>query len=64
MNNLLQELSSASDSDSSGEESAEEENKKEGTVDEEDQAERENLSHYTNRFKVGACCLHLVYFCF
>lgn len=62
MNNLLQELSSASDSDSSGEESGGEEDKKQDAVDEEDQAEREKLSHYTSRFKVGVCCLHLVCF--
>ncbi|XP_042277163.1 28S ribosomal protein S27, mitochondrial [Thunnus maccoyii] len=51
MNNLLQELSSTSDSDSSGEESAGEEDKKEDAVDEDDQAERANLSTYTSRFK-------------
>ncbi|XP_029295700.1 small ribosomal subunit protein mS27 [Cottoperca gobio] len=52
MNDLLQELSSTSDSDSSsGEESAAEENKKEETTDEDDQAEQAKLPQYVNRFK-------------
>lgn len=53
VNDLLQQLS-APDSDSSGEESAGEE-KKEDAVDEEDQVERDNLSLYVSRFKVGLC---------
>ncbi|XP_071750913.2 small ribosomal subunit protein mS27 [Centroberyx gerrardi] len=53
LNGLLQDLSSASDSDSSGgEESAGEEDRKDGdTVDEEDQAEQAKLPHYASRFK-------------
>ncbi|XP_040011461.1 28S ribosomal protein S27, mitochondrial [Xiphias gladius] len=51
MNDLLQELSSASDSDSSGEESGGEEDKKEDTVDEDDQAEQAKLPQYASRFK-------------
>ncbi|XP_074527391.1 small ribosomal subunit protein mS27 [Halichoeres trimaculatus] len=51
VNNLLQELSSASDSDSSGEESAGEEDKKEEEVDEDDEAERAKLPQYVHRFK-------------
>ncbi len=53
MNNLLQELSSASDSDSSGDESAGEEDKKEDTIDEDDLAEQAKLPQYASRFKVG-----------
>lgn len=55
MNNLLQELSSASDSDTSGEESGSEEDKKEDAVDEDDQAEQAKLPQYAGRFKVGVC---------
>lgn len=55
MNGLLQELSSASDTDSSGEESAGEEAKKEDAVDEDDQAEQAKLPQYAGRFKVGVC---------
>ncbi|XP_070760809.1 small ribosomal subunit protein mS27 [Enoplosus armatus] len=51
MNELLQELSSTSDSDSSGEQSAGEEDKKEDPVDEDDQAERAKLPQYASRFK-------------
>ncbi|XP_070820760.1 small ribosomal subunit protein mS27 [Chaetodon trifascialis] len=51
MNGLLQELSSASDTDSSGEESAGEEAKEEDAVDEEDQAEQAKLPQYASRFK-------------
>ncbi|KAE8291826.1 28S ribosomal protein S27, mitochondrial [Larimichthys crocea] len=52
MNDLLQELSSTSDSDS-GEESGGEEDKKENTVnkDEDDQAEQAKLPEYASRFK-------------
>lgn len=53
MNDLLQELSSTSHSDSSPEESAGEENKKEDAMDEDDQAERAQLPQYGIRFKVG-----------
>lgn len=49
---MLQELSSALDTDSSGEESADEEDKKED-VDEDDQAEQAKLTHYVSRFKVS-----------
>ncbi|XP_034548851.1 28S ribosomal protein S27, mitochondrial [Notolabrus celidotus] len=51
VNDLLQELSSTSDSDSSGEESAGEEDKKEEEVDEDDQAEKSKLPQYVSRFK-------------
>ncbi|XP_073321550.1 small ribosomal subunit protein mS27 [Pagrus major] len=51
MNDLLQELSSTSDSDSSGDESAGEEDKKEDAVDEDDQAEQAKLPQYVERFK-------------
>ncbi|XP_008334226.1 small ribosomal subunit protein mS27 [Cynoglossus semilaevis] len=51
MNDLLQELSTASDSESSGEESGEEEVKKKDAVDEDDLAERAQLPNYINRFK-------------
>ncbi|XP_071394610.1 small ribosomal subunit protein mS27 [Centroberyx affinis] len=53
LNGLLQDLSSASDSDSSGgEELAGEEDRKDGdTVDEEDQVEQAKLPHYASRFK-------------
>ena len=53
VNVLLQELSSTSGTDSSGEESGAEENKKEGDVDEEDEAEKAKLPLYVSRFKVG-----------
>lgn len=53
MNDLLQELCSTSDTDSSGEESAGDEDKKEDTVDEDDQAERARLPQYASRFKVS-----------
>lgn len=62
MNELLQELSSTSDSDSSGEESAGEEGKKEEAVDEDDQAERAKLPQYVSRFKVGVFCVQQVCF--
>ncbi|KAF3851242.1 hypothetical protein F7725_013014 [Dissostichus mawsoni] len=51
MNDLLQELSSSSDRESSGEESAGEEVKKENPVDEEDEAEQAKLPQYVSRFK-------------
>lgn len=60
MNDLLQELSSSSDSKSSGEESAGEEVKKENPVDEEDEAEQANLPQYVSRFKVGVSCVQRV----
>lgn len=53
MNDLLQELSTASDSESSGEESGEEEVKKKDAVDEDDLAECAQLPNYINRFKVS-----------
>ncbi|XP_030271619.1 small ribosomal subunit protein mS27 [Sparus aurata] len=51
MSDLLQELSSTSDLDSSGDESAGEEDKKEDAVDEDDQAEQAKLPQYVDRFK-------------
>uniref|UniRef100_A0A672IYJ1 Small ribosomal subunit protein mS27 n=1 Tax=Salarias fasciatus TaxID=181472 RepID=A0A672IYJ1_SALFA len=51
VNQLLEELSSASDTESSGEESGGEEEKKNQAVDEHDQAERAKLPHYVSRFK-------------
>uniref|UniRef100_UPI0037E787FA small ribosomal subunit protein mS27 n=1 Tax=Semicossyphus pulcher TaxID=241346 RepID=UPI0037E787FA len=51
VNDLLQELSPTSDSDSSGEESADEGDKKEEAVDEDDQAEQAKLPQYASRFK-------------
>lgn len=48
---MLEELHSALDSDSSGEESAGEGEQKE--VDEDDQAERAKLPQYVSRFKVS-----------
>ncbi|XP_036954449.1 28S ribosomal protein S27, mitochondrial [Acanthopagrus latus] len=51
VSDLLQELSSTSDSDSSGDESAGEEDKKEDAVDEDDQAEQAKLPQYVDRFK-------------
>ncbi|XP_059193181.1 28S ribosomal protein S27, mitochondrial [Centropristis striata] len=51
MIDLLQELSATSDSDSSGEESAGEEEKKDSAVDEDDQAEQAKLPQYVSRFK-------------
>lgn len=56
MSDLLQELSSTSDLDSSGDESAGEEDKKEDAVDEDDQAEQAKLPQYVDRFKVGVFC--------
>uniref|UniRef100_A0A7N8XSL5 Small ribosomal subunit protein mS27 n=1 Tax=Mastacembelus armatus TaxID=205130 RepID=A0A7N8XSL5_9TELE len=50
MSDLLQQLSSTSDSDSSGEESGGEEDKKD-TVDEDDLAEQAKLPEYAGRFK-------------
>lgn len=52
MHDLLQKLSSDSDS-SSGDESGGEEEKKEDTIDEDDQAEQAKLPQYASRFKVG-----------
>lgn len=63
MNDLLQELCSTSDTDSSGEESAGDEDKKEDTVDEDDQAERARLPQYASRFKVSRCRVRQVCFC-
>lgn len=64
MRDLLQELSSTLDTDSSsGEESAGEEDKedkKEDIVDEDDQAEQAKLPQYASRFKVGVCCVRQV----
>lgn len=57
MNDLLQELSLTSESDSSGEESGGEEDKKEETVDEDDRAEAAKLPEYVRRFKVGLWCV-------
>ncbi|XP_041643869.1 28S ribosomal protein S27, mitochondrial [Cheilinus undulatus] len=51
VNNLLKELSSTSDTDSSGEESAGEEDEKKEEVDEDDQAEKDKLPQYASRFK-------------
>ncbi|KAM8759949.1 small ribosomal subunit protein mS27 [Acanthopagrus schlegelii] len=51
VSDLLQELSSTSDSDSSGDESVGEEDKKEDAVDEDDQAEQAKLPQYVDRFK-------------
>uniref|UniRef100_A0AAQ6IU26 Small ribosomal subunit protein mS27 n=1 Tax=Anabas testudineus TaxID=64144 RepID=A0AAQ6IU26_ANATE len=50
MHDLLQKLSSDSDS-SSGDESGGEEEKKEDTIDEDDQAEQAKLPQYASRFK-------------
>lgn len=61
MKDLLQELSS--DSDSSGEESGSEEEKKEDTIDEDDQVQRAKLPQYASRFKVGVCYSLQVCFC-
>lgn len=52
LHDLLQELSSTLDTDSSGGESAGEEERKEDIVDEDDQAERAKLPQYASRFKV------------
>ncbi|XP_068167440.1 small ribosomal subunit protein mS27 isoform X2 [Antennarius striatus] len=52
MNDLIQELSSTSDTDSSGEETAGEEEEKDDTLDEDDEAERAKLPQYATRFKV------------
>ncbi|KAK2837785.1 hypothetical protein Q5P01_014997 [Channa striata] len=51
VNDLLQEMASTSDSESSGEESGGEEDKKEEAVDEDDQAEQAKLPQYASRFK-------------
>ncbi|XP_068994949.1 small ribosomal subunit protein mS27 [Embiotoca jacksoni] len=51
VNDLLQELSSTSDTDSSGEESGDEEGKKEDALDEEDRDEQAKLPQYVSRFK-------------
>uniref|UniRef100_A0A672Z8M0 Small ribosomal subunit protein mS27 n=1 Tax=Sphaeramia orbicularis TaxID=375764 RepID=A0A672Z8M0_9TELE len=53
VSNILQELSSTADTDSSGDESGgeEEADKKQETVDEEDEAERAKLPQYVSRFK-------------
>ncbi|XP_029915034.1 small ribosomal subunit protein mS27 [Myripristis murdjan] len=52
VNDLLQDLSSASDSDSSGGEESDGEDRKDGdAVDEDDQAEQAKLPHYASRFK-------------
>ncbi|MEQ2303669.1 hypothetical protein AMECASPLE_019370 [Ameca splendens] len=51
VSHMLQELSSTSDADSSGEESDGEENGKEEGVDEDDEAEKANLPHYVSRFR-------------
>ncbi|XP_047449109.1 28S ribosomal protein S27, mitochondrial [Mugil cephalus] len=51
VNNLLQELSSTSDTDSSGEESGGEEGNKEEALDEDDQVEQAKLPQYASRFK-------------
>lgn len=61
MNDVLQELSSTSETDDdsgeeSGAESGGEENKKEEEVDEDDEVEKANLPQYVLRFKVGVCC--------
>lgn len=48
---MLEDLSSALDTDSSGEDSAGEGEKKE--VDEDDQAEKAKLPQYVSRFKVS-----------
>lgn len=58
IHDMLQELSSALDTDSLGEESADEEDKKED-VDEVDQAEQANLPHYVSRFKVSVVVFFL-----
>lgn len=53
MHGVLQELSSTLDTDSSGEDSAGEEDKKEDIVDEDDRAEQAKLPQYAGRFKVS-----------
>lgn len=55
VNDLLHDLPLTSESDSSGEESGGEEDKKENTVDEDDQAEAAKLPEYVKKFKVGLC---------
>lgn len=62
MNDILQGLST-SGTDSSSEESADEEDKKKDAVDEDDQAEQAKLPQYTERFKVGVCCVWQVFCC-
>lgn len=59
---MLQNLSSHSDS--SGEESGGEEEKKEVNIDEDDLAEQAKLPQYVSRFKVGVCYSLQVSFCF
>nr|XP_054587553.1 28S ribosomal protein S27, mitochondrial [Nothobranchius furzeri] len=51
VNDLLQELSSTPETDESGGESGAEENKEQEVVDEDDEAEKDNLPHYVSRFK-------------
>ncbi|XP_061585366.1 28S ribosomal protein S27, mitochondrial [Cololabis saira] len=51
VNELLQELPSTSDTDSSGEESGGEESKNVDSVEEEDQAEQAKVPQYVSRFK-------------
>nr|XP_004547191.1 28S ribosomal protein S27, mitochondrial isoform X2 [Maylandia zebra] len=51
VNDLLHDLPLTSESDSSGEESGGEEDKKENTVDEDDQAEAAKLPEYVKKFK-------------
>lgn len=55
VNDLLHDLPLTSESDSSGEESGGEEDKKENTVDEDDQAEAAKLPEYVKKFQVGLC---------
>lgn len=57
MQDLLQDLSSTLDTDSSGEESADENDKKQDLEDEDDQAEQAKLPQYASRFKVGVSCV-------
>lgn len=61
IHDMLQELSSALDTDSSGEESADEEDKKED-VDEDDRAEQAKLPHYVSRFKVSIVVVFFSFF--
>ncbi|XP_015232583.1 PREDICTED: 28S ribosomal protein S27, mitochondrial [Cyprinodon variegatus] len=51
VSHILQELSSTSDADSSGEESDVEKNKTEEGIDEDDEAEKANLPRYVIRFR-------------
>uniref|UniRef100_A0A8C6NSG0 Mitochondrial ribosomal protein S27 n=1 Tax=Nothobranchius furzeri TaxID=105023 RepID=A0A8C6NSG0_NOTFU len=50
-NRCRQELSSTPETDESGGESGAEENKEQEVVDEDDEAEKDNLPHYVSRFK-------------